>query len=107
MNLKESIVEAAALEWFGEQVPQSREVGRGPQVAPGEAAVERSSFSEVMQSRCARTRIPAFSQREKEVREVIQRMRPAIPFCGLSIVRDPLLAKLSSVAEVKSKLDEV
>ena len=36
MSLTESIVEDAALTWFGELVPQSREVGHGSQMAPGE-----------------------------------------------------------------------
>ena len=59
MSLNESIVEDAALEWFGEQ------------------------------SRVAPTLIPAFSQREKEedgevvlvgrLREAIRRLNPAIP----------------------------
>ncbi len=50
MTLNESIVEDAALEWFGEQ------------------------------SRVAPTLIPAFSQREKEEEcEAIRRLNPAIP----------------------------
>ena len=50
MSLNESIVEDAALEWFGEQF------------------------------RCAPALIPAFSQREKgEGREAIRRLNPAIP----------------------------
>ena len=51
MNLNESIVEDAALTWFGELVPQSREVGHGPQMAPGESASRyggRDSFGEVV-----------------------------------------------------------
>lgn len=50
MTLTESIVEDAALEWFGELVPHSREVGHGPQMAPGEPASRdggRDSFGEV------------------------------------------------------------
>jgi len=47
MTLNESIVEDAALEWFGEQ------------------------------SRVAPTLIPAFSHGEKEKREAIQRLNPA------------------------------
>lgn len=38
MALDESIVEDAALGWFGERVPQSREVGHGPDLGPGEYA---------------------------------------------------------------------
>ena len=49
MSLNESIVEDAALEWFGEQC----------RVAP--------------------TLIPAFSQREMEEDEAIRRLNPAIP----------------------------
>jgi hypothetical protein len=49
MSLNESIVEHAALEWFGEQ------------------------------SRVAPTLIPAFSHGEKEKHEAIRRLNPAIP----------------------------
>jgi hypothetical protein len=49
MSLNESIVEDPALEWFGEQ------------------------------SRVAPTLIPAFPHGEKEKREAIQRLNPAIP----------------------------
>ena len=45
MSLNESIVEAAALEWFGEL---GYAVGHGPQLAPGEPAAERDSFGEVV-----------------------------------------------------------
>jgi type I restriction enzyme R subunit len=38
MNLNESTVEAAALEWFGEL---GYAVGHGPHLAPGEPAAER------------------------------------------------------------------
>ena len=77
MSLNESIVEDAALEWFGEL---GYAVGHGPHLAPGEPATEGDSFSEVVQSRFARTLIPAFSQREKkEEREAIRRLNPAIP----------------------------
>jgi type I restriction enzyme, R subunit len=40
MNLNESIVEAAALEWFGEL---GYAIGHGPHLAPGEPAAERGS----------------------------------------------------------------
>jgi type I restriction enzyme, R subunit len=72
MSLKESIVEDAALEWFGEQ---SYAVGHGPQLAPGEYAGgtltpalshgERESFSEVMLV--------------GRLREAIRRLNSAIP----------------------------
>jgi type I restriction enzyme R subunit len=45
MSLNESIVEEAALEWFGEL---GYAVGHGPHLAPGEPAAERNSFSEVV-----------------------------------------------------------
>jgi len=45
MNLNESIVEDAALEWFGEL---GYAVGHGPHMAPGEPASERASFGEVV-----------------------------------------------------------
>ena len=45
MSLNESIVEEAALEWFGEL---GYGVGHGPHLAPGEPAAERDSFSEVV-----------------------------------------------------------
>jgi len=58
-------------------------VGQGPHPASGEPASRdggRDSFGEVVQSRVARTLIPAFSQREKEEdREAIRRLNPAIP----------------------------
>jgi hypothetical protein len=45
MNLNESHVEEAALEWFGEL---GYAVGHGPDLAPGEAAAERDSLGEVV-----------------------------------------------------------
>ena len=45
MSLNESIVEDAALEWFGEL---GYAVGHGPHLAPGEPAAERDSFFEVV-----------------------------------------------------------
>ena len=63
MILNESIVEEAALEWFGEL---GYAVGHGPHLARGEYAKG--------------TLIPAFSQREKEKekeREAIRRLNPA------------------------------
>ena len=76
MSLTESIVEDAALTWFGEL---GYAVGHGPQMAPGEPAAERDSFGEVVQSRVARTLTPALSQGEKEEeREAIRRLNPAL-----------------------------
>ena len=62
MTLTESIVEDAALEWFGEL---GSVVGHGPQLAPGEPAAERDSFGEVVLV--------------GHLREAIRRMNPAIP----------------------------
>jgi len=45
MSLNESILEDAALEWFGEM---GYAVGHGPHLAPGEPAAERDSFGEVV-----------------------------------------------------------
>ena len=45
MSLNESIVEDAALEWFGEL---GYAVGHGPDIAPGEPAMERESFGGVV-----------------------------------------------------------
>jgi type I restriction enzyme R subunit len=72
MSLNESIVEDAALEWFGEL---GYAVGHGPQVAPGQHAEgtltpgishgERESYSEVVLV--------------GRLREAIRRLNPAIP----------------------------
>ena len=60
MSLTASTVEDAALEWFGEL---GYAVGHGPQLAPGEPAVERDSFGEVVL--------------EGRLRETIRRLNPA------------------------------
>ena len=62
MSLNESIVEDAALEWFGEL---GYAVGHGPHLAPGEPAAERQSFGEVVLV--------------GRLREAIRRLNPAIP----------------------------
>jgi type I restriction enzyme R subunit len=62
MNLNESIVEDAALEWFGEL---GYTLGHGPHLAPGEPAAERDSFSEVVLV--------------GRLREAIRQLNPAIP----------------------------
>ena len=62
MSLNESIVEDAALEWFGEL---GYTVGHGPHLAPGEPAAERDSFGEVVLV--------------GRLREAIRRLNPAIP----------------------------
>ena len=62
MSLNESIVEDAALEWFGEL---GYAVGHGPHLAPGEPAAERESFGEVVLV--------------GRLGEAIRRLNPAIP----------------------------
>ena len=62
MTLNESIVEEAALAWFGEL---GYAVGHGPQLAPGEPAAERDSFGEVVLV--------------GRLREAIRRLNPTIP----------------------------
>ncbi len=62
MSLNESIVEDAALEWFGEL---GYAVGNGPQLAPGEPLAERDSFGEVLLV--------------GRLREAIRRLNPATP----------------------------
>ena len=78
MSLNESIVEDAAIEWFGELIYA---FGHGPHLAPGEPAAERDSFSEVVLV--------------GRLREAIRRMNPAIPQARtLATLRDTLLPKL-------------
>jgi type I restriction enzyme R subunit len=62
MSINESIVEDAALEWFGEL---GYAVGHGPHLAPGEPAAERESFSEVVLV--------------GRLSKAIRRLNPAIP----------------------------
>jgi len=60
--LNESIVEDAALEWFGEL---GYAIGHGPRFAPGEPAAERESFGAVVLG--------------GRLRDAIRRLNPAIP----------------------------
>jgi type I restriction enzyme R subunit len=62
MNLTESIVEDAALTWFGEL---GYAVGHGPQMAPGEPAAERDSFGGVVLA--------------GRLREALRQLNPSIP----------------------------
>ena len=62
MNLNESMVEDAALEWFGEL---GYTVAHGPHLAPGEPTAERDSFGAVVLV--------------ERLREAIRRLNPAIP----------------------------
>ena len=75
-SLNESIVEDAALEWFGEL---GYAVGHGPHLAPGEPAAERESFSEVVLV--------------GRLREAVRRLNPAIP----EEARDEALRKVLRV----------
>ena len=77
MSLNESIVEDAALTWFGEL---GYAVGHGPQLAPGEPAAERDSFGEVVLV--------------GRLREAIRRLNPAIP----EEAREEALRKVLRVA---------
>ena len=81
MSLNESIVEDAALEWFGEL---GYAVGHGAQLAPGEPAAERASIGEVVLV--------------GRLREAIRRLNPAIPSRTLATLRDNLLSGELSVA---------
>ena len=62
MSLNESTVEAAALEWFD---VLGYSIGHGPNLAPGEPAAERNSFSDVVLA--------------GRLREAIRRLNRAIP----------------------------
>jgi type I restriction enzyme R subunit len=77
MSLNESIVEDAALEWFGEL---GYAVGHGPHLAPGEPAAERDSFGEVVLV--------------GRLREAIRRLNPAVP----EEAREEALRKVLRVA---------
>jgi type I restriction enzyme, R subunit len=62
MSLNESVVEDAALEWFGEL---GYAISHGPHLAPGEPAAERDSFGDVVL--------------KGRLREAIRRLNVAIP----------------------------
>jgi type I restriction enzyme, R subunit len=80
MNLTESIVEDAALTWFGEL---GYAVGHGPQMAPGEPSAERDSFGDVLLV--------------GRLREALRGLNPAIHQSRtLATLRDTLLPKLLS-----------
>lgn len=79
MRLNESIVENAALEWFGEL---GDAVGHGLQLALGEPAAERDSFSQVVLV--------------GRLREAIRRLNLATPSRALATLRNTLLPKLLS-----------
>ena len=74
MSFKESLVEDAALTWFGEL---GYAVGHGPQLAPGEPAAERDSFGEVVMV--------------GGLRKAIRRLNPAISEEARDGVFNPLI----------------
>jgi type I restriction enzyme, R subunit len=61
-SLNESVVEDAALTWFGQL---GYAIGHGPHMAPGEPAAERDSFGDVVLV--------------ERLRDTIRRLNPAIP----------------------------
>ncbi len=77
MNLNESIVEDAALQWFGEL---GYTLAHGPDLAPGEPAAERDGFSDVVLV--------------ERLRNAIRRLNPAIP----EDAREDALRKVLRVA---------
>ena len=81
MTLNESIVENAALSWFGEL---GYAIGHGPELAPGEPAAERDAFGEVvlvgrLRNAIARlnTTIPV-DAREDALRKVLRVATPSL-----------------------------
>lgn len=76
MSLNESIIEDAALEWYGEL---GYAVGHGPHPSPGESAAERESFGEVVLM--------------GHLREAIRRLNPGIS----EDARDETLRKMLRV----------
>ncbi len=62
MTINESLIEEATLQWFGKL---GYAVGQGPHLAPGEPAVERDSFGDVVLG--------------ARLRDAIRRLNPAMP----------------------------
>jgi type I restriction enzyme R subunit len=81
MTLTESIVEDAALTWFGEL---GYAVGHEPQMAPGEAAAERGTFGEVVLAERLRGALERLNlllpreAREEAVRKVVRLAEPTL-----------------------------
>jgi type I restriction enzyme R subunit len=76
-NFTESVVEDAALEWFGEL---SYSILHGPEIAPGEPAAERESYEQVIL--------------EGRLRDALARLNPDVPQEGL----DEAFRKLSRIS---------
>lgn len=92
-TLTESIVEDAALTWFGEL---GYAVGHGPQMAPGELATERDSFSEVVLLGRLREAI-------RRLNTAIHQSRTLATLCVMLLPK--LLSGELSVAGIESKLE--
>ena len=81
MSFNESIVEEAALEWFG---GLGYAVGHGPHLAPGELAAERDSFGDVVLVGRLRTAIQRLNPttpdeaREDALRKVLRVATPSL-----------------------------
>src|ERR1700678_2684061 len=82
MPLNESHVEEAALSWFREL---GYAIGHGPHMAPGEAAAERDSFSDVVLVGRLRSAIHGLNPtileeaREEALRKVLRVGSPSLP----------------------------
>ncbi len=77
MSLNESIVEDAALEWFGEL---GYAVGHGPHLAPGEPAAERDSFGEVVLMGRLRATLRQINPMIPEGARATIRQFPTVPY---------------------------
>ena len=77
MNATESVVEDAALEWFG---ASGFSIGHGPEMAPGELESERATFGDVVLI--------------DRLRRAIWSLKPAIP----EEAREEALRKVLRVA---------
>ena len=108
MNLNESTVENAALEWFG---VLGYAIGHGPDLAPGEPAAERASFADVVLVERLRAAILRLNRlvpedaREDALRKVLRVGTPSLTQTNRAfhrMLRDRLPPKLlggeSSVA---------
>ena len=106
MSLNESIVEDAALEWFGEL---GYAVGHGPQLAPGERAAERASFGEVVLAGRLRAALRRLNgaipeeAREEALRKVLRVGTP----CGEGIVEGDLVIRQAHVLAAFERLLEL
>ena len=107
MSLKESIVEDAALEWFGEQsrFAQSltptlsrgeRGQEQGPHLAPGEHAEGTLTPALSLRGCAAQGERESYSEvvLVGRLREAIRWLNPAISSSTLATLRDTLLPKL-------------